>query len=71
MSISVSLKFVLISKEHGHLQADDKPNLKVGDKLQVIPNHVCTCVNMHEYLNIIEGDQVVFEWRIACRGKLR
>jgi D-serine deaminase-like pyridoxal phosphate-dependent protein len=65
------LQFVAASEEHGHLQATEKTPLRVGDKVQVIPNHACTCVNMHDTLTAYRGEQVVAEWPIAGRGKIR
>ena len=34
---------------------------KIGDRLSIIPNHVCACVNMHDAIyfhrkGVVEGD---------------
>jgi D-serine deaminase-like pyridoxal phosphate-dependent protein len=61
-----------LSEEHGHLDlkgAERKPAL--GELVRVIPNHVCTCINMHERVYGIQGEQVVGEWRVAGRGKVQ
>lgn len=61
-----------LSEEHGHLNlkgAERKPAL--GELIRVIPNHVCTCINMHERVYEVQGEQVVGEWRVAGRGKVQ
>ncbi|HOA14837.1 MAG TPA: D-TA family PLP-dependent enzyme [Bacillota bacterium] len=46
-------------------------SLKVGDKLEIIPNHICPVVNLHEMAYICSEGQVVKEIPIDCRGKLK
>ena len=49
-------------------QATGTPN--IGERVEIIPNHVCTAVNLHEEIHVIESDEVVDTWRIAARGKV-
>ncbi|MEO8205399.1 MAG: alanine racemase [Chthoniobacterales bacterium] len=42
--------FDMMSEEHGHVLLGSGAKAPVvGEKVQVIPNHVCPCVNLHEY----------------------
>jgi D-serine deaminase-like pyridoxal phosphate-dependent protein len=59
------------SEEHGHVLATQPTRLKVGDKVRIIPNHVCTCVNMHERLVAHRGEHIEATWTIAARGKVQ
>ncbi len=45
--------------------------VKVGDKVEIYPNHICPCVNLHEFAYLVENGQVVEEIPVDCRGKLR
>ncbi|MGM0603815.1 MAG: alanine racemase, partial [Bacillota bacterium] len=45
--------------------------LKIGDKLEIIPNHICPVVNLYDKAYLISDNQVVEEIEIDCRGKLR
>ena len=65
------LTFAGISEEHGHLTADGAVSLHVGDKIRVVPNHACTCVNMHNSLTTFRGETVEETLYIAGRGKIR
>lgn len=59
-----------LSEEHGHLAVPDGANLKLGDKLRVIPNHICPCINLHDQVFVVSGDRVVEQWKVAGRGKV-
>lgn len=45
--------------------------VEVGDKVRIIPNHICPVSNLHETAYLIEDDEVVEEIDIDCRGKLK
>ena len=60
------------NEEHGHLDlsaAAIRP--RVGDKLRIVPWHVCTCVNMHDTLHAARGEQIEAVWPVAARGRIR
>jgi D-serine deaminase-like pyridoxal phosphate-dependent protein len=59
-----------LTEEHGMLSVDEDCDLGVGDTLQIIPNHICSTVNLHDEVYIVrEGG--VEEKRVAARGKVR
>ncbi len=61
-----------LNEEHGHLDiASSAHRFYVGEVLTVIPNHVCTCVNMHDEVFTLRNGMVVGSWRVAARGKIR
>ena len=63
---------VKLNEEHGHLDITNSAHrFEVGEVLSVIPNHVCTCVNMHDEAFIARQGQVTGCWRVAGRGKVR
>jgi len=46
-------------------------SIKVGDKVEIIPNHICPVVNLHEMAYLISNKEVIDEIAIDCRGKLK
>src|ERR1041385_5099052 len=61
-----------LTEEHGHLNvARSERRYRVGERLSIIPNHVCTTLNMHDEVYGVRGDQVETSWRVAGRGKVR
>jgi D-serine deaminase-like pyridoxal phosphate-dependent protein len=64
--------FYTMSEEHGHLDIRESTTAyKVGQHVRVIPNHVCTTINMHNTIYAIRGDQVEDVWKVAARGCVR
>lgn len=69
---SPEAKLFKLNEEHGHVDISQaRRAFRVGDVLTVIPNHVCTCVNMHDELFLARSGEVCGSWRIAARGKIR
>jgi D-serine deaminase-like pyridoxal phosphate-dependent protein len=65
-------KLFCLSEEHGWLDTTRcDTRICVGDVVSVIPNHVCTCINMHDEAYLVRNGQVVGQSRIAARGKVR
>ena len=59
-----------VSEEHGLLdlsRTEWRP--RVGDRVRIVPNHVCVSVNLHERVYGVRGDQVVDGWEVAARGR--
>lgn len=65
------IEFTRMNEEHGYLRLPDDASLRVGQKLEIIPNHVCAAVNMHDRVWGIRGDRVVDEWAVEARGRIR
>jgi D-serine deaminase-like pyridoxal phosphate-dependent protein len=61
-----------VSEEHGILDlsgTDWRP--RVGDRVRVVPNHVCLSVHLHERLWGVRGDEIEEEWVVAARDRSR
>lgn len=57
-----------LSEEHGHIAIRENAAIRVGDRLRVIPNHICPCINLHDQVYVVSGDQVIEKWKVAGRG---
>lgn len=58
--------------EHGVLNsAKFKELVQIGDKVEVIPSHVCPTVNLYDTAYLVSGGKVIQTLPIACRGKSR
>ncbi|MGH7500732.1 MAG: alanine racemase [Longimicrobiales bacterium] len=57
-----------MSEEHGLLDLDGAGwNPRIGDRVRIVPNHVCVSVNLHPVLWLIQGDHVVGRYEVAAR----
>lgn len=44
---------------------------RVGDKIEIIPVHICPVCNLHENAYLVENGEVVETIPVLCRGKLQ
>jgi D-serine deaminase-like pyridoxal phosphate-dependent protein len=66
------LRFVKMNEEHGYVKRGSSTrNYRIGDRLHIIPNHVCVAMNMHDEVYAHRNGEVVDTWRVAARGKVR
>ena len=63
------LKMIALSEEHGKIEANPDVTLTPGDKLEILPTHCCTTVNLHDRYYGIRNENVESVWDIAARGK--
>jgi D-serine deaminase-like pyridoxal phosphate-dependent protein len=65
------LVLAFMNEEHavGHRTGAD--DVRIGDRLEVIPLHVCSTVNMFDEAIGVRGGEVVRTFAIAGRGKMR
>jgi D-serine deaminase-like pyridoxal phosphate-dependent protein len=61
-----------LSEEHGHMRfSSSERQPRLGELLRIVPNHVCTCINLHGQVYGIHDEQVVEEWRVSGRGRVQ
>ncbi len=61
-----------LSEEHGVCAIPDgEEGFAVGDRVEVIPNHVCPTVNLMDDLLIARDGRIIDTWKVAARGKVR
>jgi D-serine deaminase-like pyridoxal phosphate-dependent protein len=66
------VKLFKLNEEHGHLDVSGTDRqFRVGDRLTLIPNHVCVCVNLQDEVFLVRNQEVIGSWRVAARGKIR
>jgi D-serine deaminase-like pyridoxal phosphate-dependent protein len=61
-----------LNEEHGVIdlsRCNHKP--VVGERIQILPNHVCVVSNLHDEVAVTRAGELVDMWRVAARGKTR
>jgi D-serine deaminase-like pyridoxal phosphate-dependent protein len=65
-------RFHKMNEEHGFVDLTHAgTEFHVGDRVHVIPNHICVAVNLHEQVYGLRGEQVERVWKVDGRGKLQ
>lgn len=54
-------KLISLSQEHGKLAGPHV--LPVGTRLRIVPNHSCLTAALYDVYQVLEGDEVVGQWR--------
>jgi D-serine deaminase-like pyridoxal phosphate-dependent protein len=60
-----------LSEEHGVGHRGGDGDVRIGERLQVIPSHVCACVNLFDVAYGVRDGRVERELPIAGRGRSR
>jgi D-serine deaminase-like pyridoxal phosphate-dependent protein len=64
--------FQKMNEEHGYVDIRQASRrFQLGERLHIIPNHICTAVNLHERVYGIRNGAVEEVWEVAGRGKLQ
>jgi D-serine deaminase-like pyridoxal phosphate-dependent protein len=58
-----------LSEEHGHLNRVDGPPLDVGAKVEIVPNHGCTTINLYDTYHVVREGTLEALWPVAARGR--
>ncbi len=61
-----------MNEEHGFIDIRNADqSFTVGDRVRIIPNHICPAVNLHERVYGIRNGEVEQVWEVEGRGKLQ
>jgi D-serine deaminase-like pyridoxal phosphate-dependent protein len=59
---------VRLSEEHGVLELPPSSGLRVGEAVQILPNHACAVTNLADGYAVVRADRVVDWWPIDAAG---
>jgi D-serine deaminase-like pyridoxal phosphate-dependent protein len=58
-----------LNEEHGYVEIPGPA--KIGEKVWLVPSHVCPTVNLHDEVWYGRSGRVEGSWKVAARGKVR
>jgi D-serine deaminase-like pyridoxal phosphate-dependent protein len=65
-------RFHKMNEEHGFVELTRaEREFRIGERVHMIPNHVCVAVNLHERMYGVRGETVERVWKVDARGKLQ
>ena len=59
-----------LTEEHGMILLNGESDLQIGDAIKIIPNHVCSTVNLHNEVLLADEAGSVERLTVSARGKL-
>ncbi len=58
------------SEEHGEVALEGEARgLRVGDKIELVPRHGCTTVNLYDRFHVMKDGRLSDIWAVAGRGR--
>jgi len=66
-----AIKVAHLSEEHAHLTGEGFSTLRPGDKIELVPSHGDTTLNLHDTYHVVRDGQVVDEWPILGARKFK
>jgi D-serine deaminase-like pyridoxal phosphate-dependent protein len=64
-----------LSEEHGVIESDRDLGWKPGDRVEILPNHACSAVNLARVICVTEGQgderRVTTVWPVAARARVQ
>jgi D-serine deaminase-like pyridoxal phosphate-dependent protein len=61
-----------LSEEHGVVAIPPgDPGFAIGERVEIIPNHICPSVNLLDELQIVRAGEIIDTWTVAARGKVQ
>ncbi|SPF47198.1 Alanine racemase domain protein [Candidatus Sulfopaludibacter sp. SbA4] len=65
-------RFHKMNEEHGYIDITRaEREFSIGDRVHIVPNHICVAVNLHEQMYGLRGETVEEIWKVEGRGKLQ
>ncbi|KAF2798521.1 hypothetical protein K505DRAFT_321808 [Melanomma pulvis-pyrius CBS 109.77] len=61
----------VLGDEHGSLSWTDGPDLKVGDRIEMIPSHIDPTINLHDFYYAHRKGVIEEIWPVDARGKVQ
>jgi len=62
-------KIRVMNEEHTQFKALGAGDLEIGQKIEFIPAHICTSINLHDYIHVVKENEYIGRWEILARGK--
>ncbi|WP_082232982.1 alanine racemase [Halobacillus massiliensis] len=63
-------EFARMNEEHGVILTDAS-DLKIGGQVEIIPNHICSTVNLHNYVYLKKENNEYEKIKVEARGMIQ
>jgi D-serine deaminase-like pyridoxal phosphate-dependent protein len=60
-----------LSEEHGVVEFPAPADLRIGDRVAIVPNHICPVVNLADSVTVIADGAPAERWEVSARGRVK
>jgi D-serine deaminase-like pyridoxal phosphate-dependent protein len=62
---------IRLSEEHGLLEFPASADVRIGDRVAIVPNHICPVINLADSVSVIANGTLVERWEVSARGRVK
>ncbi|PDQ18578.1 alanine racemase [Mesorhizobium sanjuanii] len=59
-----------LSEEHGNVTLSGETELRIGERVRVVPDHCCVVTNLFDEVHLVDGDKVLETLPVTARGRM-
>jgi D-serine deaminase-like pyridoxal phosphate-dependent protein len=60
-----------LSEEHGLVELPPGTDVRVGDRVAIVPNHICPVINLTDSVSVVADGVFAERWLVAARGRVQ
>ena len=60
-----------LSEEHGVIELPGAAPASIGDRLLIMPNHICPVINLTDSVAVVSDGVFTERWAVAARGRVQ
>ena len=60
-----------LSEEHGLLELPSGTDIRIGERIAIVPNHICPVINLTDSVAVIADGVFAERWAVAARGRVQ
>jgi D-serine deaminase-like pyridoxal phosphate-dependent protein len=60
-----------LSEEHGLVELPPDTDVRTGDRVAIVPNHICPVINLTDSVSVIADGVLAERWAVAARGRVK
>jgi D-serine deaminase-like pyridoxal phosphate-dependent protein len=59
------------SEEHGMLEFPAPADIRIGDRVGIVPNHICPVINLADSVSVVADGRLAERWVVSARGRVK
>jgi D-serine deaminase-like pyridoxal phosphate-dependent protein len=60
-----------LSEEHGLVELPAGTDIRIGDRIAIVPNHICPVINLTDSVAVVSEGVFTERWAVAARGRVQ
>jgi D-serine deaminase-like pyridoxal phosphate-dependent protein len=62
---------IRVSEEHGMLEFPVPVDVRIGDRVAIVPSHICPVINLADSASVVADGRLAERWVVSARGRVQ